>query len=258
MAFKQSVWETNSYYEKAGNGSLDTNHPGIKLLVSLAKDKKEILDLGCGEGTRLSLISKKGTGVDISTKAINFAKKKFSNLNFFMGNLEELRFKDSSFDLVYSAYVFEHLTDPERVIGEARRVLKIDGDLVIICPNYGSPNRASPPFKKSRINKLIAGFLKDFIYLFSKVDKLNWNRVTPIATSRLYESDWDVTIEPYSLTLEKYLKTIGFKIVRNIQTWNYELGDAKFHQRIFRFLGKNGIYPFSYWSPHIVIQARKI
>lgn len=258
MVQKQSVWETNNYYEKARLGSLDASHPGIKLLINLAADKEEILDLGCGEGTRLSLISKKGIGIDISKKAIGIAKKEFPKLNFLVGDLERLPFKDNSFDLVYSAYVFEHLTNPEKVIEEVKRVLKTNGDLVIICPNYGSPNRASPPFKGSRTIKIITGFLKDFIYLFKRVNHLNWNRVIPISRKDSYDTDWDVTVEPYSLSLEKYLKNSGFKIVKNTSTWEYELDGAKLHQKIFKFLGKVGIYPFSYWSPHIVIQVKKI
>ncbi len=250
MDLKQTVWETDNYYKKAHLGSLDINHPGIKLLFNLSKGDKKILDLGCGEGTRLSFLSKNGTGVDISHKAINLAKKKYPKLNFTVGNLENLKFKDDSFDLVYSAYVFEHLINPEKVISEAKRVLKPGGDLVIICPNYGAPNRASPPFKDSRFKKFFLGFLGR--------DGLNWNKVTPIATREKYATDWDVTIEPYSLSFEKYLNNSGFRVIKNIQTWEYELKNAKIYQKIFRVLGSLGIYPFAYWSPHIVIQAKKL
>lgn len=257
MAQKQSVWETSNYYEKACEGSLDIDHPGTKLLVKLSTKRKRILDLGCGEGTRLSLIAGRGVGIDISRKAIKIAREKFPKLKFIKGDLEKLPFEANSFDMVYSAYVFEHLTNPERVLSEAKRVLIKNGDLVIICPNYGAPNRSSPPFRGSRFNKILSGFIRDLIYLFKKVGKLNWNKVTPIADDSHYYTDWDVTIEPYSLTLEKYLSDNGFRIMKNISTWEYELDGAKFHQKVFKLLAKLGVYPFTFWSPHIVIQVRK-
>lgn len=253
---KQSVWETNLYYDKAKSGSLDLSHPGMKLLLNLAKSSKSILDLGCGEGTRLSEITSKGTGIDISKTAIANAKKNYTKLNFFVGDLEDLPFKNDSFDLVYSAYVFEHLDNPEKVIKEARRVLKPQGNLVIICPNYGAPNRSSPPFVGSRIKKLISGLLKDFYFKNQKL--LGWTKVEPIASKNNYESDWDVTIEPYARSLGKFLNNNGFKVTKNIQAWEHELGNAKTIQKIFRFLASLNIYPFNYWSPHIVIQAKKV
>jgi ubiquinone/menaquinone biosynthesis C-methylase UbiE len=250
MNLKQPIWETQNYYDKAHIESLDLTHPGIKLLFNLLKVSERILDLGCGDGSRLSLLSKSGTGVDISSKAISLAKTKFPKLNFVVGNLEKLSFKKDSFDLVYSAYVFEHVRHPEKVINEAKRVLRPGGNMVIICPNYGAPNRASPPFTGSRFKKFFSGF-------FIK-DGLNWNRVVPIASLKKYDTDWDVTIEPYSLSLEKYLNDNGFVVNKNLQTWPYELKGARLHQRLFRFLGELGISPFRYWSPHIVIQAKKI
>jgi ubiquinone/menaquinone biosynthesis C-methylase UbiE len=252
MDLKQPVWETQNYYDIAHVASLDTKHPGISLLIELAKKSKNILDLGCGDGTKLSAVAKgkTGTGIDISSTAICIARKKYPEHTFLEGNIEKTPFDNESFDLVYSAFVFEHTRSPEKIIKEAKRILKDNGNLVIICPNYGAPNRASPPFKGSRFKKFFSG-------LFVKND-LNWNKVTPIADLKKYDTDWDVTIEPYSLSLEKYLNNNGFKVIKNISTWEYELGGAKIYQKVFRFLGNLGIYPFRYWSPHIVIQAKKI
>lgn len=51
---------------------------------------------------------------------------------------EALPFHDSSFDVVYSTNVLEHVQEPERVILESLRVLKPEGILQFIVPNYGS------------------------------------------------------------------------------------------------------------------------
>jgi SAM-dependent methyltransferase len=51
---------------------------------------------------------------------------------------ETLAFPDHSFDLVYSSNVLEHVTDPEKVLAEALRILCPGGYLFFTFPNYGS------------------------------------------------------------------------------------------------------------------------
>jgi SAM-dependent methyltransferase len=51
---------------------------------------------------------------------------------------EALTFSDATFDLVYSSNVLEHVTDPEKVLAEALRVLRPGGYLFFTFPNYGS------------------------------------------------------------------------------------------------------------------------
>jgi len=52
-----------------------------------------------------------------------------------LGNAEELPFEDESFDTVVCTDVLEHLEHPERVVAEMRRVLKEDGELIVMVPS---------------------------------------------------------------------------------------------------------------------------
>ena len=253
---KNEVWEKEKYWALAEKGSLDTEHPGMKLLLKIAQEKSNILDLGCGEGTRLGLIERNGkslTGIDTSSSALKKAKAKLPEVKFIPGNIEKLPFDNESFDLVYSAFVFEHLDEPEQVLKEAVRVFKKGGNLLIVAPNYGAPNRASPPYNGNRIKKLIKGFIHDF----SMSNKLDWQKVTPIANADTYEMDWDTTIEPYLGSLIRFVKNLGLKIVKSMSSWEEEESDAKVMQKIFRFLGERNVYPFKYWGPHLVMLAEK-
>lgn len=256
---RQEVWENEKYYYLAKEGSLDTNHPGMKILKKASMDAETIADLGCGEGTRLNqLLTKRqnGIGIDISKKALEMGRKSYPKIIFIEADLKKIPLPSGKFDLVYSAYVLEHITNPNKVLSEAIRLLSPGGKLILIAPNFGAPNRASPPFKGSRINKLIEGLLEDFVNLILK-KKMNWNKVNPIANAREYDVDWDTTIEPYIRSLIDYLRLLGLKIRYYNSCWNEELPNAKIHQRLFRFLGELGVYPFKFWGPHLVVEAQK-
>lgn len=101
---------------------------------------KEILDCGCGNGYGsyyLSLVAKKVTAVDISDKAINFARNHYShqNLEYKKMNVEDLDFNDDSFDVVVSFEVIEHLKNPLFYLKEIRRVLRESGTAYFSTPN---------------------------------------------------------------------------------------------------------------------------
>lgn len=255
---ENEVWSKKGYYDILHKANLESVHPADVLLKKISKKALSILDLGCGEGSRLDLLrdgsEKRAVGVDISETAIRMAKKNYPGIKFIRADLEKLPLKDNSFDLVYSAYVLEHLSNPEKVIGEAIRVTGIGSTIFFVSPNYGAPNRASPPFSQSRMKKFIYGLISDF-YFRSKY--LNWGRVEPIANKREYVPDWDTVVEPYIGTLIKFLQSRGMEIVLANSFWKEELPNAKFHQRIFRFLGEKGVSPFGKWGPHMVVVAKK-
>lgn len=253
---KKEVWSKNEYYNIAGKGSSETNHPAMKKLAELAKNSVDILDMGCGEGTRLANIGNSNNnlfGIDISPKAIEIAKNKYPDFDFRVGNLEKLAFPDEKFDMVYSAFVFEHLDDPKEVIKEGIRVLKKGGKILIAAPNFGAPNRASPPFKGNRFLKLLKGLVFDFL----TVNHFSWNKVTPIANNNSYEIDWDTTVEPYLGSLIKYFKSVGMKVIYFSSCWEEEKNSMSFLQNVIKRLGKSNRYPFNLWGPHLLVVAEK-
>ena len=256
-ALSKSLWETEEYYKVAHEGSLDLAHPGMIELKALVEDSKRILDLGCGDGTRLSYLSKGkyGVGIDGSKKAISLAKEKYKVVEFINGNIEKLPFKDASFDLVYSAFVLEHLTQPEDVLNEAIRVTAPEGKICLIAPNFGAPNRASPPFKGSRLRKFFKKALKD-LFPDKNSERLGWDKVIPIVNVG-YKPDYDTTVEPYLGSLMRFLENKGLMIKLYSSCWSQELEGVKLHQKIFRALGEAGIYPFSLWGPHLLLVTEK-
>ncbi len=103
-------------------------------LLKKYSNKNSVLDIGCWTGQFLSLLdnAKEVTGIDISKRAINFARKNRKG-NFLVASALKLPFKNNQFDLVTMLDVVEHLPKgyEERAIIEAARVLKKGGFFAI-------------------------------------------------------------------------------------------------------------------------------
>lgn len=253
-----SELRNKKYYHLAHEGSSDLSHPAMRVLLEYFKKSENILDMGCGEGTRLATLikevnapGKKTEGIDASKIAISLASKKYPDLNFVEGNLENLPYQDGKFDLLYSAYVFEHLTNPEKVLKEAIRVLKNKGFFMIIAPNFGAPNRRSPNSTQNKLKKLFLGFIGDF-KLF-KDNHLKWKKVVP--KSNKYTIDSDTTVEPYLFSLIRYCEGMGLKTVSFSSNW--EVDNFSIFQLLFKLLGRLKIFPFVYWGPHLSVVFKK-
>ena len=106
-----------------------------KLLTSLPKQSK-ILDLGCGSG-RFSIgaaqIGHNVTGMDITPEAISAATEKakklnLSNVNFLVGDMTDMPFKNNEFDYVFcprfSINAVATFEKRKRTIDEMIRVVK--------------------------------------------------------------------------------------------------------------------------------------
>lgn len=100
---------------------------------------KKILDIGCHGGRFTFEISQKFSGssidgIDISPVAINFAKKKYPTIHFQVARAEKLPFPTNRFDLVTCLEVLEHVKDPVKVLKEIKRVLKKEGNFIVLIP----------------------------------------------------------------------------------------------------------------------------
>ncbi|MBM3765843.1 MAG: metalloregulator ArsR/SmtB family transcription factor [Acidobacteria bacterium] len=107
----------------------------IKLLPPMV-----IADIGAGEGTLSLLLSQRAEkviGVDNSEKMVEYAagvarKNKVSNVDFRVGDLEELPIEDESIDLALFSQSLHHALHPQRAAAEAWRVLKPGGRIVVL------------------------------------------------------------------------------------------------------------------------------
>ncbi len=99
----------------------------------------KLLDIGCGNGTFLDFMNKLGwetIGIDFDEKAI--MNSKIKNLNVKLGSLAEQNFPNDFFDAITLSHVIEHVYQPNELLKECYRILKINGKMVISTPNSAS------------------------------------------------------------------------------------------------------------------------
>lgn len=96
-----------------------------------------VLEVGCGAGVDLARFARGGaevTGVDLTDSAIQLARMNFEQQGltgrFEVADGEHLPFPDNTFDLVYAHGVVQYTANPQRLVGECRRVLKPGGQAV--------------------------------------------------------------------------------------------------------------------------------
>lgn len=111
------------------------------------KDGECILDLGCGDGFYLYLLSNLNQnlilfGVDNDRKALNSAKRNL-NLNKIKlvqtDLMEKLPFSNNFFDGIIMSEVMEHLPSDLKCMKDVRRVLKKDGKILLSVPHINYP-----------------------------------------------------------------------------------------------------------------------
>lgn len=105
-----------------------------------------ILDVGCGDGYYLYLLSNLGIplklyGVDVDKVGLEKARQNLKyNIPLYRADLmKRLPFKSNTFDKVIMSEVAEHLPNDIKCLREVRRVLKSKGVLVLTVPNHNYP-----------------------------------------------------------------------------------------------------------------------
>lgn len=107
-------------------------------ICSRVTDRRpRILDVGCGTGANLLMLSQYGDaeGVDISNDALAFCRERGLD-QVKLGAGEKLPYDDGTFDLVTAFDVVEHMDDDLAGLREMRRVLRPGGRVLLFVPAF--------------------------------------------------------------------------------------------------------------------------
>ena len=100
-----------------------------------------VLDAGCGTGAVTRRMAAKVSpgeahGVDVDSLFIDEARKlaaneEISNIRFSLGDIDNLKFDDSTFDVSYCRLVLMHVKNPVKTVTELKRVTKRGGIVAV-------------------------------------------------------------------------------------------------------------------------------
>lgn len=141
------TWEdaTPWYREMVADPTRGFNHLASDVVARLLGDCTglHILDIGCGEGhiaRRLARAGARVVGIDPTPGLLNGALEAEADeplgVEYRHGRAEDLgSLSDASLDVVVAALVFHHVEDLQSALGQARRVLRVGGRLVVVVPH---------------------------------------------------------------------------------------------------------------------------
>lgn len=94
-----------------------------------------LIDIGCGEGFSLKMMDSRtlSVGVDINLDSLAYARKTSQKSVFCVADINNLPFKDKSFNVCLCLEVLEHLNNPSSAISELKRISK--DFLILSVPN---------------------------------------------------------------------------------------------------------------------------
>lgn len=176
---------------------------------SEAKSEIKLVDLGCGTGKNIQVLSEFGDaeGIDVADEAIAFCTKK--GVKVTKSNVMDMKLPDSTYDVVTELGVFYHeaVTDDLKAMKEAYRILKPGGiffvfDCAMMClfgkhdVAFHGARRYSRKELKTKLEQ--AGFIVErisyintllfpLVYIKRKLEKLS---------SKQPESEVQDTINP--------------------------------------------------------------
>ena len=147
---------------------------------------KIVVDVACGNGYGSKILKEAGAkyvfGIDKNKKAVEYARKNYmaANVNFSVGDGEKMSIDSKSIDVVISFETIEHLKNPIFFLKEIKRVLKLNGILVLSTPNREFSYEDNPfhlkEYTLNELNLILSDFSKKEFYgqrrVFKKITKL--------------------------------------------------------------------------------------
>lgn len=160
-------------YDKGFFGKTMFNSVKKTIEIANVKKKSRILDIGCGTGSLLFILSRDNTlelhGFDLSKEMLKVAREKLKNkANLKLMSVKKLKkeYKKNYFNYIFISDAFHHLPNQEKVIENSRTLLKKGGKFVINDFSFGKIGNKifqwiEPGNSEMRV-------LKEFYDLFAK------------------------------------------------------------------------------------------
>jgi len=126
-------------YEEENEGRTNNFKRIIKRITKLKPQKGSVLDVGAATGMFVNLLTQSGfeaEGLEPSKWAVKLAKKKY-NINLIQKDFKNFK-SNNKYDIITLIDILEHVSNPDNILKNAKKIMKEDGLIVIVTPDIGS------------------------------------------------------------------------------------------------------------------------
>lgn len=168
-------------------------------------EDKLVLDVGCGAAYGTEVLSKEGQAklvLGLDANLDHVPSRNTARLMLVQGDAMNLPFKEESFDVVTAFEVIEHLDDPQKALGQIKRVLKTGGVALISTPRRDLWQRTpANPYHK-------------FEFSFAEFEDYIASKFSTFHMFGQYLDWFFVEIPPPRLGLRRVLRPVGLLLSR--------------------------------------------
>ena len=207
--------------------NLETNE--IAIFLSIIKNKKNVLDIGCGDGELLRNLEKKNKcncyGIDFSQNLIKIARKKSKNINYYCIDMNKINdeFKVKiKFDYIITKRSIQNLTswkDQKKFIDQLKFFSGPKTKILLMESSNNGLRKINEMRNKLKLKKIIKPwhnlYLED-----SKINKTNFNGLKLVNIKELFSTYYftsrvlNAAINPKP-TYNDLLNLTGWKLPQN-------------------------------------------
>ena len=207
--------------------NLETNEIGI--FLSIIKNKKNVLDIGCGDGELLRNLKKKNKcncyGIDFSQNLIKIAKRKSRNINYYCIDMNKIKdeFKIKiKFDYIITKRSIQNLTswkDQKKFIDQLKFFSGPKTKILLMESSNNGLRKINEMRNKLKLKKIVKPwhnlYLED-----SKINKTNFNGLKLVNIKELFSTYYftsrvlNAAINPKP-TYNDLLNLTGWKLPQN-------------------------------------------
>lgn len=223
-----------------------------------------VLDAGCGDGRHVAAAAARGcivVGLDSDLAVLRATRSRIEGVDFVVGDVTRLPFRDSAFDATICTETLEHLGDDAAALHEIARALRPGGTLLGAVPSHFtellywrlSPGYARAPgghvriYRPRALTTLLAqtGLFPGSIRYVHFIDSVVWLRFCLTDLLR-----------PAKRTATAYEQAVMIAVAaeRPVAAWRTRLRDAMPHSRFIAAIDACGAL---IWPKSLTFVARK-
>ncbi len=169
----------------------------INIFLSIIKNKKNVLDIGCGDGELLRNLKKKNNcncyGIDFSQNLIKVAKRKSKNINYYCMDMNKIKkeFKEKiNFDYIITKRSVQNLTswnDQKKFINQLKFLSSPKTKILLMESSNDGLKKINDMRNKLKLKKIIKPWHN--LYLDdSKLKKTSFEGVKLVNIKELFST----------------------------------------------------------------------